>query len=133
MTQNASRLRPSAGLHLRADPVTYFKEVNHESRDRDHQRWQSVPDRSALSVKVFNGDRAMNVDFDIVSLDGEMYLAKHVLEMARTGEEAGSGTGPTGPRGQTEFQVNLKLGLTPATIVTWPARWGSADAHTKGA
>jgi len=39
------------------------------------------------SVKVFNGDRAMNVDFDIVSLDGEMYLAKHVLEMARTGEK----------------------------------------------
>ena len=39
-------------------------------------------------TKVFNGDRAMNVDFDIVSLDGEMFLAKHVLEMARTGEIA---------------------------------------------
>ncbi len=29
----------------------------------------------------------MNVDFDILSVDGEMYLAKHVLEMARTGEK----------------------------------------------
>jgi len=28
----------------------------------------------------------MNVDFDIVSLDGEMFLARRVLEMARTGE-----------------------------------------------
>jgi hypothetical protein len=37
-------------------------------------------------TKIFNGDRAMNVDFDIVSLDGEMYLARRVLEMARTGE-----------------------------------------------
>ncbi len=38
-------------------------------------------------TKVFNGDRSQAVDFDIVSLDGEMYLAKHVLEMARTGEK----------------------------------------------
>jgi hypothetical protein len=37
-------------------------------------------------VNVSNGNRAMNVDFDILSVDGEMYLAKHVLEMARTGE-----------------------------------------------
>jgi hypothetical protein len=37
-------------------------------------------------TKIFNGDRAMNVDFDIVSVNGEMFLAKHVLEMARTGE-----------------------------------------------
>lgn len=36
------------------------------------------------ATKVFNGDRAMSVDFDIVCLDGEMYLAKHVVEMART-------------------------------------------------
>jgi hypothetical protein len=36
---------------------------------------------------IFNGDRTMNVDFDIVSLNGEMFLAKHVLEMARTGEK----------------------------------------------
>jgi hypothetical protein len=38
-------------------------------------------------TKIFNGDRAMNVDFDIVSLNGEMFLAEHVLEMARTGEK----------------------------------------------
>jgi hypothetical protein len=38
-------------------------------------------------TKIFNGDRAQDVDFDIVSLDGEMYLAMHVLEMARTGEK----------------------------------------------
>jgi hypothetical protein len=28
----------------------------------------------------------MNVDFDIVSVNGEMYLAKDVLEFARTGQ-----------------------------------------------
>jgi hypothetical protein len=39
------------------------------------------------SAKIFTGDRAMNVDFDILSVDGEIYLAKHVLEMARTGEK----------------------------------------------
>jgi hypothetical protein len=38
-------------------------------------------------TKIFHGDRAMDVDFDIVSLDGEMYLARHVLDMARTGEK----------------------------------------------
>jgi hypothetical protein len=36
-------------------------------------------------TKIYHGDRAMDVDFDIVSVDGEMYLAKDVLEMARTG------------------------------------------------
>ncbi len=39
------------------------------------------------SAKIFTGDRALNVDFDILSLDGEMYLARHVLELARTGEK----------------------------------------------
>jgi hypothetical protein len=29
----------------------------------------------------------MNVDFDILSVDGEMFLARHVLDMARTGEK----------------------------------------------
>ena len=38
-------------------------------------------------TKIFQGDRALNVDFDIVSVGGEMFLAKHVLEMARTGEK----------------------------------------------
>jgi hypothetical protein len=40
-----------------------------------------------LQTKIFHGDRALNVDFDIVSLNGEMFLAKHILEMARTGEK----------------------------------------------
>jgi hypothetical protein len=38
-------------------------------------------------TRILNGDRAMNVDFDIVSVNGDMFLAKHVLEMARTGEK----------------------------------------------
>jgi hypothetical protein len=39
------------------------------------------------ATKIFNGDRAMEVDFDIVCVDGEMFLARHVLDMARTGEK----------------------------------------------
>jgi hypothetical protein len=52
-----------------------------------------IEDRSLFRIaappgtKIFNGDRAMNVDFDIVSENGEMYLAKHVLNMAWTGEK----------------------------------------------
>jgi hypothetical protein len=38
-------------------------------------------------TKIFHGDREMDVDFDIVVADGTHYLAKHVLEMARTGEK----------------------------------------------
>jgi hypothetical protein len=38
-------------------------------------------------TKIFHADRSMEVDFDIVSVDGEMYLAKHVLDMARTGKK----------------------------------------------
>jgi hypothetical protein len=38
-------------------------------------------------TKIFRGDRALNVDFDIVSVHEEMFLAKHVLEMARRTEE----------------------------------------------
>jgi hypothetical protein len=38
-------------------------------------------------TKIFQGDRELNVDFDIMSVNGEMFLAKHVLEMARTGEK----------------------------------------------
>ena len=38
-------------------------------------------------TKVFNGDRTASVDFDIVVSDGTHYLAKHVLDMARTGEK----------------------------------------------
>jgi hypothetical protein len=37
------------------------------------------------TLYIFNGDRALHVDFDIVSVNGEMFLAKDVLEMARTG------------------------------------------------
>jgi len=38
-------------------------------------------------TKIFHGDRSKDVDFDILSVGGEMFLAKHVLEMARTGEK----------------------------------------------
>jgi hypothetical protein len=38
-------------------------------------------------TKLFHGDRALDVDFDIVSVDGEMFLAKDVLELARTGQK----------------------------------------------
>ncbi len=38
-------------------------------------------------TKLFDGDRALNVDFDIVSVNGEMFLAKQILEFARTGHK----------------------------------------------
>ena len=38
-------------------------------------------------TRIFHGDRSMDVDFDIVCVDSEMFLAKRVLEMARTGEK----------------------------------------------
>ena len=38
---------------------------------------------SPASVKVWNGDRALDCDFDMVSVNGERFLAKHVREMAR--------------------------------------------------
>jgi hypothetical protein len=38
-------------------------------------------------TKIFHGDSAQDVDFDIVCSAGEMYLARHVLELARTGEK----------------------------------------------
>ena len=50
-----------------------------------------IKDRTVFRIvappgtRIFNGDRAMDVDFDIVCADGEMYLAREVLEMARTG------------------------------------------------
>jgi hypothetical protein len=50
-----------------------------------------IKDRNVFRVlappgtKIFHGVRSMDVDFDIVSVDGEMFLARHVLEMARTG------------------------------------------------
>jgi len=39
-----------------------------------------------LGTKIFNGDRSLSIDFDIISLNGEMFLAKHVLEMASKGQ-----------------------------------------------
>jgi hypothetical protein len=36
-------------------------------------------------MKIHHGDRAMGVDFDIVCANGEMFLARDVLEMVRTG------------------------------------------------
>jgi hypothetical protein len=50
-----------------------------------------IKDRNVFRIeaptdtRIFNGDLAMDVDFDIVSVNGEMFLAKDVLEMARTG------------------------------------------------
>jgi hypothetical protein len=41
---------------------------------------------SPPGTKVFSGDRSLSVDFDIVSVDGEMFLAKDILEFARTGQ-----------------------------------------------
>jgi len=51
-------------------------------RDRNVFRIEVPP-----GIRIYHGDRALNVDFDIVSLDGEMFLAKDVLELARTGEK----------------------------------------------
>jgi len=39
------------------------------------------------SANVWNGDRALDCDFDMVSVDGEFFLAKHVLEKAAKGEK----------------------------------------------
>ena len=44
-------------------------------KDRNVFRIEAPP-----GTKIFNGDRAMNVDFDIVSVRGEMFLAKDVLK-----------------------------------------------------
>ena len=49
-------------------------------KDRNVFRIDAPP-----GTKIYHGDRALDVDFDIASLDGEMFLAKDVLEMARTG------------------------------------------------
>jgi hypothetical protein len=37
-------------------------------------------------TKIFHGDRSMDVDFDIVCVDGEMHLPRGVLQMAATGK-----------------------------------------------
>ena len=37
------------------------------------------------SVKIWNG-APLGCDFDMVSVEGDFFLAKHVLDMARTGE-----------------------------------------------
>ena len=50
-------------------------------RDRNVFRIDAPP-----RTKIFNGDRDLGIDFDIVSVDGEMYLACHVMEFARTGQ-----------------------------------------------
>jgi hypothetical protein len=38
-------------------------------------------------TKIFQGDRALNVDFDIVSINGEVFLVKQILELAVKGEK----------------------------------------------
>jgi hypothetical protein len=51
-----------------------------------------IEDRRILRIeappecKIFHGNRALRIDFDIVSVDGEMFLAKDILEFARTGQ-----------------------------------------------
>ena len=50
-------------------------------KDRKVFRIEAPPE-----TKIFNGDRALHVDFDIVSVNGEMFLAKDVLEFAPTGQ-----------------------------------------------
>jgi hypothetical protein len=35
-------------------------------------------------TKIYHGDRSRDVDFDIVNAEGEMFLPRDVLEMART-------------------------------------------------
>ena len=51
-------------------------------KDRKVFRVEAPP-----GTKIFHEDRAQDVDFDIVCVDGEMCLSRHVLEMARTGEK----------------------------------------------
>ena len=51
-------------------------------RDRNVFRIDAPP-----GTKIYHGDRSLDVDFDIVSVNGEMFLAKDVLEMARTGRK----------------------------------------------
>jgi hypothetical protein len=50
-------------------------------KDRKVFRIEAPP-----GTKVFNGDRSLNIDLDMVSVGGEMFLAKDVLEFARTGQ-----------------------------------------------
>ena len=54
-------------------------------RDRNVFRIVAPP-----GTRIYNGDREMDVDFDIVSANGGMFLARDVLEMARTGARARS-------------------------------------------
>jgi hypothetical protein len=51
-------------------------------KDRNVFRIEAPP-----GTRIYHGDRALNVDFDIVSVNGEMFLAKDVLELARTGQK----------------------------------------------
>ncbi len=50
-------------------------------RDRKVYRVQAPP-----GTRIFDGDRAAQVDFDLVCVVGEMLLAKHVLDLAVKGE-----------------------------------------------
>jgi hypothetical protein len=50
-------------------------------KDRNVYRIEAPPE-----TRIYHGDRTLNVDFDIVSVDGEMFLAKDVLELALTGQ-----------------------------------------------
>jgi hypothetical protein len=36
-------------------------------------------------AKIFHAEPSLDVDFDILCVDGEMYLARRVLELARSG------------------------------------------------
>ncbi len=51
-------------------------------KDRKVFRIEAPP-----GTKIFNGDRALEVEVDIVSVNEEIFLAKHVLGMASKGEK----------------------------------------------
>ena len=76
------------------EPVSEEMQLVHAAQGGDVGSFEELVkryDRNVFRIeappgtKIFNGDRALDVDFDIVSLNGEMFLAKDVLEMARTG------------------------------------------------
>jgi hypothetical protein len=46
--------------------------------------WVEAP----AGIKIYHGDRSLGIDFDQISLgDGELYLPRHILELARRGEK----------------------------------------------
>ena len=52
------------------------------NRDRNVIRIDAPP-----GTRIFNGDRVLDVDFDIISVGVEMFLADQVLDMAAKGRK----------------------------------------------